>query len=386
VQLANIREGGSFAAVPLTISNNAVNVAGFTETLAGAFSNPSATVATTGTINNLAPGSTDSSSLTVRLTDSTAGARTGSVTFTPTSQALSGSGLNNTTLTAQTVTVQGSVFRLAVASAPASVDFGIRHVGDAAPSQSLTLSNTAVDDGFSERLNATIGNATGGITTNAGSISQLAPGVSDTSSLSVGMNTATVGDKSGTATISLASDGTGTSGLSPLALTAKTVNVTGQVNHFAQPELFYKSGDATLTQISATEYLLDFGKLVVDSGSFTVAFGIENFLLHSTFQDALGGSFLTSTVQNFALAGFAPFDGIAPGAVLDPDVTFETAGKALGLCTDSFSFTPTSRNASSVTGLAPIQVEMRAQVVPEPSSIALLALSASLLGLRRRRH
>src|SRR5438477_9467374 len=83
------------------------------------------------------------------------------------------------------------------------------------------------NDGFSEKLDGSIGSATGGVTTNGGSFSLLDPGATDSTSLEIGITTASAGDKSGTATIALASDGTGTSGLANTALTSQTVDVTG---------------------------------------------------------------------------------------------------------------------------------------------------------------
>ena len=72
--------------------------------------------------------------------------------------------------------------------------------------------------------------------------------------------------------------------------------------------------------------------------------------------------------------------------MLDPDVSFDTAGKSLGLYTDTLTFIPTSSNTSGVTDLAPIELDLRAQVIPEPTTVALLGMSAMLLGLRRKRY
>jgi hypothetical protein len=60
--------------------------------------------------------------------------------------------------------VNSAAFRFANPSAhtPEPVSFGNFHVGDAAPSQAISLTNNVPNDGFSEALNATIGSATGG--------------------------------------------------------------------------------------------------------------------------------------------------------------------------------------------------------------------------------
>ena len=388
VQLANIREGGTFAPVAIAVNNGATNFTGFTESLSSAFSGAAANVTAAGSVTSLAPGATNSSAMTVALTNTaTAGAKSGTVNVTGTSIPVAGSGLSNLPLTSQSLTVQGSVFRLAIASThtPEPVAFGVRHVGDIVPSQALSVANNAANDGFSERLNGGIGSATGGVTTNGGSFTQLAPGAPANLSLGVGISTVTAGNKNGTATISLLSDGTGTSGLAPLAITAQTVNVTGQVNFFADPLLFFKIGSAVLQQIDATHFKLDFGQLIQNTGSYTASFGVRNVLHDGTFQDTLGGTFNTASVTKFTLAGFTSFSGIASGSAFDPDVTFSTA-RPQGTYSDTLFINPSSANASGTSGLGTIQLDLGSQVVPEPGSALLLALGGGLFLIRRRRN
>src|SRR5438270_923215 len=97
-----------------------------------------------------------------------------------------------------------------------TVTFGNARVGDVG-TKALTISNTAANDGFSEKLNASIGGATAGITA-SGSFSLLGAQAANSTSLVVGVDTASAGHKAGTATITLASDGTGTSGFSALGI------------------------------------------------------------------------------------------------------------------------------------------------------------------------
>jgi fibronectin-binding autotransporter adhesin len=125
-------------------------------------------------------------------------------------------------------TVDLELYRLAAASAhsPEPVNLGVVHIGGAA-TQALTISNSAANDGFSEKLNATIGGVTGDATA-SGSVSLLTAGSSSTN-LIAGINTASGGNKSGTATITLNSDGTGTSGYGTTGIGTQTVNVSGQV-------------------------------------------------------------------------------------------------------------------------------------------------------------
>ena len=116
--------------------------------------------------------------------------------------------------------------------APNPVNFGNVHVGDVLL-QSLSVENSAA--GASEALDGSIGGATGAATTNGGSFTGLTEGNTDSSSLAVGLSSTTEGAESGTATVSLASDGTGIDNHGTTALTSQTVDVTGTVYALAAP-------------------------------------------------------------------------------------------------------------------------------------------------------
>jgi hypothetical protein len=138
--------------------------------------------------------------------------------------------------------------------------------------------------------------------------------------------------------------------------------------------------------ISPTEFTLDFGQVAQDSGTFMAAYGIRNTLLDLIFQDTLGGSFDISSADDFILAGFDSFSGIEPGQAFDPDVMFDSS-RAFGTYTDTVFFMPTSWNASGTDPLAQIQLNLQGEVVPEPSTWALLiAGGGMLLALRRARR
>jgi hypothetical protein len=209
----------------------------------------------------------------------------------------------------QTLAITGSAYRYAVPSAasPATITFGNLHVG-ATASQVLTLTNEAANDGFSESLNASIGSATGGVTTNAGAITALAPGATNNSSLSVGINTASAGSKNGTATVSLTSNGTGSSALGLTALTPQTVNVTGSVYRLAQPSI---PGGT----------MIAFGTVHVgDNAQQTVT--VANVAANDGFSETLNGSFSANTGN---LTGSGSFSSLAPGASSTaPKVTLDT--------------------------------------------------------------
>ena len=93
------------------------------------------------------------------------------------------------------------------------------HVGHSVGAH-LSLTNSATGNGFSEALDASIKSNTAGISA-AGTISLLAAGTSNTTSLAVSANEAAAGAYVGTATVNLVSDGTASMGWAPQPLRAR---------------------------------------------------------------------------------------------------------------------------------------------------------------------
>ena len=155
----------------------------------------------------------------------------GSYTFTPSVASAANATIGNTggapILQGTPTTAMVNVYNLASGSlASTSVNLGTVHVNDTPPTEPLSVLNNAPAT-YSEKLDASI-SASSGINA-TGSISLLPAGSTDNSSLVVGLNTASAGIINGTATITLNSNGTGTSGLAPTTLAPKTVNVSGNV-------------------------------------------------------------------------------------------------------------------------------------------------------------
>ncbi len=122
-----------------------------------------------------------------------------------------------------------SLFRLATANTlNTPLNLGNFHLGAISGGTALSVTNTAANDGFSEKLSATIGSATGDVVV-SGSLSQLAAQSTNSTSLLANVNVSTVGSKSGTATVTLNSDGTGTSGYGITAIGTQTLTLTGTV-------------------------------------------------------------------------------------------------------------------------------------------------------------
>ncbi len=254
-------------------------------------------------------------------------------------------------LASQTVNVSGNVFRLASPSdhMPEPVNFGNFHVGDSAPSQLLSITNNVANDGFSESLNGSIGSPTGGVTTNAGSFTGLLPSATNSTSLSVGFSTATPGDKSGTAAISLTSDGTGSSGLPDTVSPSQTVNVTGNVYRLA-------------SALAHTPEPVNFG--IVHVGDVAQqALTVSNTAPNDGFSERLNGS-LSNPTGSATTSG--SFSNLTPGATNDTSllvgINTATAGTQSGAATLALESTGAGTSGLPNTSFASQTVNVQAQV------------------------
>ena len=149
-----------------------------------------------------------------------------------------------------TAAISASVFNLASGAAtPTPVTFANQRVGGSL-SQALTVANTAPSGSFTEVLNASFGANTGPATNNGGSITGgqgaggVAGGASNSTAMSVGLDTTTAGAKSGTVTLNYVSNGTGTSGLGNTSVGSQSINVSGNVYRLASPTV--NTGSVTL--------------------------------------------------------------------------------------------------------------------------------------------
>ena len=142
-----------------------------------------------GTVSLLAAGGSDSSAMTVGLNTSSAGAKTGSVNINYVSDGAGTSGLSAISAGSQAISLNGDVYRLASASpaTPNPVNFGNVRIGTVTD-QALTIGNTALNDGFSEKLNASI-SSNGAPVTASGAFTLLGPQAIDSTSLHVGIDT-----------------------------------------------------------------------------------------------------------------------------------------------------------------------------------------------------
>jgi hypothetical protein len=337
VVFANQRVGDS-GAVALSITNTAA-ADGFSEALNASLSGNGSVLAS-GSFNLLAAGNTDNTSLLVSLDTSSAGARSGTATLTLTSDGTGSSGLGTFGLGTQTVTVNGGVYRLASASAasPSPVVLANQREGGSL-TQAITLANTAAADGFSEGLNGSI--AASGAATAGGSFSLLAAGASS-SALFVGVDTSTAGAKSGTATLTLASDGTGTSGFAALGIAGQQIGVSGDVYRLAVPvvntapiTLVARVGDIApsstinVANSGADAYTERLNASIASTPAGWSASGSVNGLATGQNSNALTLALNTMVAGSFAGSAGVALVSSGAGTTLAPDADLGVASVAL---------------------------------------------------------
>ena len=238
INLGSIHAGESFTAQNLTVANTAVGGA-YTEALAAEFGVPDAGITATGSVGGLAGSSSDGTSMAVGISDATAGHKTGTVAVNLTSIAVSGSGLSNTALSSQTLTVTGDVYNYAAPSVlPTAINFGSVHAGQSFTAQSLTIANTAADGDHMESLAATFGSPSEGFAA-TGSVAGLAGGESDNASMQIAASNGNVGGhRTGSVSVYFTSTAVAGSGLSDTALGSQTITFSGDVYGYACAECY----------------------------------------------------------------------------------------------------------------------------------------------------
>ncbi|MEI6334324.1 MAG: choice-of-anchor D domain-containing protein, partial [Methylococcaceae bacterium] len=244
----------------------------------------------------------------------------------------------------QNLVISGAAYRLASGSTTGTVGFGASHVGDSV-SQTLTVSNTETADGYSEKLDASFGTATGAITS-SGVASLIAAGSSNSSTMSVGIDTATAGAKSGNVDVNFNSNGTGTSGLATISNRSQNVSVSGDVYNYANIGLQHVSGGSTWDSGSLT---LDFGTFIQGSGTQTSIFSLaNNGGLNSLYTDLLDGNYTFKLGSTFS-SNVSNFTNLAVGSSLtNLDFLFDTS--VVGIHGGSVLLASNGHNASGYTG------------------------------------
>ena len=225
ISLGNQHVGGTLNAF-LTLTNTAA-AGSYSEGLDATFTAATGSATGTGTASLIAAGASNSSSLSVGLSPAAAGAATGTETLAFISDGTGTSGLGTTSLGTQAVSITGTFYNLAAGKlAATTIAFGNHHVGDTVAAKAVSLTNSAPTGAFSEKLNASLTSGIIGVTA-AGSITGLAAGAANATTLKLTDTATTAGSIAGKAALGLVSDGTGIDGLGTTSLLGQTITVTG---------------------------------------------------------------------------------------------------------------------------------------------------------------
>ncbi len=249
-----IQVGQSVTSNALSVSNVASGPSGYVEDLNASFGSVAAntgtgtaTVTGNGSINGLAAGGTDNSSMTVTVQGTTAGTYIGGIavnfdtagTVNGTSDGLGAAPVGSATY-GLTGAIQTSVNVVndadPVINNP-TISLGNVRQGATSPTAYVSLSNQATT-APQAALDASISSSAP--VSSSGSVSLLGPGSTNSGALQVGIDTATAGAVSGTATVGLVSDASNVGGCSPncqMTLPSQSVSVSGDVYRVASPTL-----------------------------------------------------------------------------------------------------------------------------------------------------
>ncbi len=334
LNLGNARVGGTLGQA-LSITNSAAPPA---ESLDVALGGTTGGTTSSGSISLLAAGATDTSSIVVGLGTTAVGAQGGTVTLQYSSDGTGTDGSGTTSLGSATVSLTGTVYREATASAAAPSAPLIFHVGDSG-AVPITVTNTAANDGFSENLIASVATASG-VSASGTTGDVVAQGAS--SAITATVSTASAGTVSGSVTLNLQSDGTGIDGLGAIADGTATVAINATVDHYAAAAFEQTSGIGTLSQ-SGTSYTLSLGSIALGATPVTVGLGVLNNVTGPA--DLLSGNFGTSGPSAYTLAGFGAFSGLGAGqADISPSVTLATG--TAGTFSETITLNSAGANAS----------------------------------------
>jgi hypothetical protein len=344
---------------PLAIKNAQVaSNAAFQEGLSASFGPPSTSFLTTngGTITNLAPGGMNNSSPVVSLTPTNTGTVSSSVPLTLTSVAVAGTGLSNTDLS-QTLNYNWQFSGTVVNPAnpnitPTTIDFGNVRIGTL-QQQALVVTNVAGTP-LQASLSAQI-SAVGPATSNNGTISLLAPGATNNTSLIAGLDASAAGARSGTATVALQSDSTPNGCTTNCIVNLASQNVTVQGNVFRL---------ATGSAASPA----DIGAARVGIGTLSGNLSVTNTAANDGSSENLDAAITSHTPQVTGTGGSVT--GLAPG---------QTNSTGLSVTLDN-----SSAGAKSGTATVQFQSDVPASMAAHRSTTARRSRPSMGTSIRRR--
>jgi hypothetical protein len=293
----------------LTITNTAA-ADGFSEVLNAVFGTASgAATDNASSVNLLAAGSSDATSMTAGLDTSVAGERSGAVTVNFASDGTGTTGEAAIGVGGQTIEVTGTVYRLANPEVDTAQPVILAaRVGDDVPTQNLSVTNQSLD-AFTEGLKADIGTVDAGFT-GSGNIANLAAGGTDGTSLSVGLADTSVSQNlSGNVNLNFQSTGAGTTGADDISVGSEAVQVQGRVYQQA------------VAQVDATT--VNFG-IVHVGDDLTAQLGISNAANAAVLNDLLQGGWFSDEFGVFSTPGDLGA-GLGAGATTNLGIGLDTS-------------------------------------------------------------
>jgi hypothetical protein len=314
LDFGNVRIGSAVPTQGLSVTNAAPDD-GFSEGLIGAANGASSPrITSAGGFGSpgaaLAPQATNSGGIQIGIDASAAGAVSGNALIDFKSDGTPFGG-TVTDLGDTNVAVKANVFRLASGSVATPQDIGAARVGIGALSGHLSVTNSAVADGFSEKLDAAVTATTFDVTGTTGAVGLLAAGAVPSTAIAVTLDNSTAGVKSGTATVTFKSNGAGTDGGAPVDVGNQTATVTGKV---------YTPAVAAML----TPPPVDFGIVHVGDGGGSLARSV-------TVKNDAAASALNDVMVGAIAAGGAPFSASGNlGSGLGPQAQSSALQVALG--------------------------------------------------------
>jgi autotransporter-associated beta strand protein len=304
--LGNFRVGGGVSAATLNFTNTAVND-GFSEKLGLTTNNISANLVLSGGPSGLM-GAQSNASIQIGMDSSSVGVQSGSFILNYASDGTGTSGFSPLGIGSNVVSVSGTGYRVASAGIGlTNVNMGSYHLG-ATLNTSVALTNSVVNDSYSEKLGLTTNNISANLTVSGGPSGLMNP--QSSANISVGMDSSTVGTNVGSFILNYVTDGTGTSGLSPLGIGSNMVSVSGV-------------GYRLAAALVSTNF--DLGR-IHEGGAFASQYlTVSNTAPASAFSEALGATF-------GAAAGGATGSGSASGIAAG---NVDTTSMSVGLSDNS---------------------------------------------------
>ena len=213
---------------------------------------------------------------------------------------------------------------------------------DLAPSAvSLSVSNTAAADGFSESVGIQSASTTGafGVTNGLGG-TRVNAGATQTGALSVSLGAGAVaGANSGTLALQYVSDGTGTSGLGTIASNSQNVSLSAT------------GYNAAAGSTSPSPVVLGNQRV---GGTLSQALTVSNTAVAGAFSEDLRASFGTNTgsAQNNAGSASSVLAGASNASALSVGVNTATAGAKTGTVTVNYETLGAVNGVSNGLGTA----------------------------------